>query len=125
MAKAGIIEKSTSPYCSPLVVAAKKLGDVRLCGNYHQVNAKTNVTAKPMSDQQLIFAKLAKSKYFTNLDLTKSYFQIPLDPKSRNITAFTTPWGLYQYRVLPFGLTNAPAVFNCVMRDMFQNVRYL
>ena len=122
MVEAGIIEKSVSPYCSPLVVAAKKTGEVRLCGDYRQVNAKTKIIAEPMSDQRLIFTRLAKSKYFTKLDLTKGYFQIPLELRSQEITAFVTPWGLYQYRVLPFGLTNAPAVFNCVMREVFQDI---
>ena len=51
MVEAGIIEKSISPYASPLVVATKKTGDIRLCGDYRQVNAKTKVIAEPMSDQ--------------------------------------------------------------------------
>ena len=122
MEQAGIIEKSSSPYCSPIVVVGKKEGGIRICGDYRKVNAITHFDAEPMPDQRMIFSRLATSKHFTKLDLTKGFFQIPLHPTSRKITAFRTPCGLFQYTVLPFGLTNSPAVFNRCMRKVLGDI---
>ncbi|XP_069975057.1 uncharacterized protein [Penaeus vannamei] len=123
MADAGIIEKSTSPFCSPIVVVQKKDGSVRICGDYRKINTITKTDAEPMCDQRAIFSRLTESKFFSKLDLTKGFFQIPLHPESREVTAFTSPAGLYQFRVLPFGLSNSPAVFNRVMRQVLQGVK--
>ena len=122
MEAAGLIEKSSSPYCSPLVVVKKKEGGIRLCGDYRRVNAVTRLDAEPMADPQTIFATLANSRIFTKLDLVKGYYQIPLSKDSRQITAFSTPAGLYQYKALPFGMTNSPAAFNKVMRQVMHGV---
>ncbi|XP_076062417.1 uncharacterized protein LOC143037752 [Oratosquilla oratoria] len=122
MVEAGIIERSSSPYCSPVVVVGKKTGGVRLCGDYRKVNSITRPIAEPMSDQRMIFSRLSNSTFFSKLDLSRGFFQIGLHPESRRITAFGTPWGLYQFTVLPFGLTNAPAVFNRTMRDVLHDV---
>ncbi|XP_063847238.1 uncharacterized protein LOC135092552 [Scylla paramamosain] len=114
----GIIERSDSPYCSPMVVVRKKGGSVRICGDFRRINAVTQIDAEPMFDQQEIFSRLSHSRVFSKLDLTKGFFQIPLDPESRKITAFANPSGLYQYRVLPFGLANSPVVFNRRIRQV-------
>ena len=86
------------------------------------MNAVTRFIAEPMPETKLVFSRLAKSKYFSKLDLTKGYFQVPLEEKSRNLTAFSTPWGLYHYKALPFGLVNSPAVFNRGMLDILRDV---
>ena len=122
MEAAGIIERSSSSYCSPMVVVAKKDGGVRLCGDYRRLNSITKVDAEPMSDCRSIFARLAGSRWFSKLDLTKGFFQIPLDAESRKLTAFATPEGLFQYTVLPFGLNNSPAVFNRMMRQVLRGI---
>ncbi|XP_076057222.1 uncharacterized protein LOC143034759 [Oratosquilla oratoria] len=122
MEAAGIIEKSSSPYCSPIVVVRKKDGGVRICGDYRGVNAVTQVDAEPMSDQQEIFAKVANSKIFSKMDLEKGFFQIPLGERSKQVTAVATPNGLYQFKVLTFGLTNSPAVFNRAMRQVLHGI---
>ena len=122
METAGVIEKSSSPFCSPMVVVRKKDGGVRICGDYRRLNAITKVDSEPMSDHIAIFSKLAGSKYYTKLDLAKGFFQIPLHPECRQYTAFATPRGLYQYKVLPFGLTNSPAVFNRAMRQVLHGI---
>ena len=121
MEAAGFIESSTSSYCSPMV-AVQKGDKVRICGDYRRINAIVQFEAEPMACQDAIFSRLAKSKFFSKLDLTKGFFQIPLDPSSRAYTAFATPLGLKQYRVVPFGLTTSPAVFNRVMRDVLGEI---
>ena len=122
MEAAGIIEKSTSPYCSPMVVVKKKEGGIRICGDSRRVNAVTRLDAEPMADPQTIFAKLANSRIFSKIDLTKGFFQVPLTEESKKVTAFCTPEGLYQYKSLPFGMTNSPAAFNKVMRQVMRGV---
>ena len=122
MEAAGVIERSKSPYCSPIVVVDKKDGGVRICGDYRRVNAVTRHDAEPMSDPQAIFATLASSRIFSKLDLTKGFFQIPLSEESSKVTAISTPNGLYHYRVLPFGMTNSPAIFNRVMREVMRDI---
>ena len=122
MEAAGIIERSSSPYCSPLVVVKKKEGGIRICGDYRRVNAVTRVDAEPMSDPQAIFATLANSRIFSKIDLTKGFFQVPLTEQSKQVTAFSTPGGLYQYKSLPFGMTNSPAAFNKVMREVMHGI---
>ena len=122
MEAAGFIEPSTSSYCSPMVVVEK--GDkVRICGDYRRVNSVVKFEAEPMANQEDIFSRLAQSNLFSKLDLTKGFFQIPLDPSSRAYTAFATPLGLKQYRVVPFGLTTSPAVFNRVMRGILNGIQ--
>ena len=122
MEAAGFIEPSTSSYCSPMVVVEK--GDkVRICGDYRKLNSVVEFEAEPMANQEAIFSRLAHSKFFSKLDLTKGFFQIPLDPSSRAYTAFATPLGLKQYRVVPFGLTTSPAVFNRVMREVLNGIQ--
>lgn len=125
MEAAGIIERSSSAYCSPMVVVAKKDGGVRLCGDYRRLNSVTKEDAEPMCDTRSIFGRLSGSKLFSKLDLTKGFFQIPLDPESRKYTAFGTPEGLFQYTVLPFGLNNSPAVFNRMMRQVLQGIPHV
>ena len=121
MEAAGFIEPSTSPYCSPMVVVEK--GDkIRLCGDYRRLNAVVKFEAEPMANQEAIFSRLAQARIFSKLDLSKGFFQIPLDPSSRAYTAFATPLGLKQYRVVPFGLTTSPAVFNRVMRGILNGI---
>ena len=121
MEAAGFIEPSTSSYCSPMVVVEK--GDkVRICGDYRKINAVIDFEAEPMADPEVIFSKLANSVYFSKLDLTRGFFQLPLHPKSRKYTAFATPDGVKQYTVLPFGLTTSPAAFNRVMRKVLKDI---
>ena len=118
MEKSGIIEKSNSPYNSPVVIVRKKDKGIRLRGDFRKLNSKTRFDAEPMFDQVNIFSKLSQSCYFSKLDLFKGFWQIPLEESSKQYTAFSTPKGLYHFRVLPFGLSNSPAVFNRTMRSV-------
>ena len=115
----GIIEKSTSPYCSPIVLVPKKgTSKKRLCLDLRELNAITVFDAEPIPDQEEILTKLSGKKYFTKIDLAKGYFQIYIDKKDRPKTAFQTPIGLMQFTRVPFGLVSAPATFARAMREM-------
>ena len=114
----GLIEKSNSPWSSPLVLVQKKDKSWRLCVDYRRLNAKTIKDAYPISRIADNLDALAGSKWFTSLDLNMAYHQIPMRESDKQKTAFGTPrGGLYQYRVMPFGLCNAPATFQRVIEQ--------
>ena len=114
----GVIEPSKSPYASPCVMIKKPNGSMRLCIDYRELNKKLIFDAEPMPDTEAIFASLADAHYFTKIDLSKGYYQIPVADKDRPITAFQTPMGLFQFCRMPFGLASAPAVFARCMRTL-------
>lgn len=83
--------------------------------DFRLVNEIAKFDAYPMPRVDELLEKLGKAKFITRLDLTKGYWQVPLSAKSKEKTAFTTPDGLYQFTVLPFGLHGAPATFQRLM----------
>lgn len=118
----GVIEPSSSPYASPVVLVKKPDGSNRFCCDFRKLNLVTVHDAEPIPDQEEIFAKLAKDNYFSKLDLTKGYWQVPLTKQAKPLTAFVTPNGLYQFKTMPFGLVNAPATFSRVMRNLLRGM---
>ncbi|XP_076439384.1 uncharacterized protein LOC143278408 [Babylonia areolata] len=118
MLKMGVIEPSSSPYSSPIVLVKKRDGKVRFCVDFRRVNKVTTFDAEPMPDVEALFAKLAGKKVFSKLDLSKGYWQIPMEEADRPKTAFSTPQGHFQWRVMPFGLKTAGAVFSRMMRKL-------
>ena len=123
MLELGIIEESQSPYCSPLVLIKKKDGSIRTCVDYRKLNAITKKVAEVIPNQDKLLEHMNKAKYFTKLDLTKGYWQIPLEEKSKEYTAFQGPDGAYQYNFMPFGLATAPATFNKIVKKLFKGVK--
>ena len=103
-----IIEHSTSPYNSPLLVVPKKSdGDEkkwRLVVDFRQLNKKIVNDKFPLTRMEDVLDKLGRAKYFSTLDMTSSFHQINLDKKSREPTAFSTINGHYQFKRLSFGL---------------------
>ena len=83
--------------------------------NYRKLNAVSDADAYPMPRVDELIDNLGPAHYIYTLDLTRGYWQVPVDSKSRPLTAFTTPFGLYQFKVLPFGLHGAPATFQRLM----------
>jgi transposase InsO family protein len=118
MEKAGVIEKSNSPYASPVVLVRKKDGSNRFCIDYRQINRVTVTDAEPIPNQEELFTQLTNAVFFSKIDLVKGYWQIPIDEESKKYTAFQTSRGLYQFCFMPFGLCNAPSTFARCMRKV-------
>lgn len=109
------IRESNSDYSAPILLVKKKSSEARLCIDYRKLN---NVIIKdryplPRIDDQL--DRLRGCHYCTSLDLMSGYYQIPVADDSKHLTSFVTPDGQYEFNRLPFGLTTAPSVFQCMM----------
>lgn len=110
--KKGYIEPSNSPYSAPIVMAPKKNGKLRLCVDYRLLNAKTIADAYPLPRINTILDRLRNTRYISSIDLENGYWQVPMASDSKQYTAFTVSGkGLFQWKVMPFGLTSAPATF--------------
>ena len=118
----GIIEPSHSPYCSPLLAVRKKDGSHRFCLDCRQINQLTVFDAEPIADPQHIFASLSEARFLSKIDLASGFWQVPLSESSKQYTAFSTRHGLFQFRVMPFGLVNAPACFSRLMRIVLKDI---
>lgn len=114
----GIIEPSTSPFNSPVVLARKKDGSYRLCLDFRALNDYTVPFPFPLQHIGSCFERLSGSKYFCKLDLSSGFLQVPLEEDSRPYTAFSTPDGHYHFRRMPFGLKNAPLFFQSQMNHL-------
>lgn len=118
MEEQGLIEPSQSGWASPIVLPKKKNGDYRLCVDYRKLNNKTVNDAYPMPDLKAMLKRVNGATIFTTMDLNSGYWQVEVEETSRPLTAFTTPRGLYHFRVMPFGLKNAPATFTHLMEEV-------
>lgn len=106
-----VIRESFSPWSSPVVLAWKKDGSIRFCVDYRKVNAVTKKDKYPLPRIDEAFDALAKAQFFSTIDLTSGYHQLPVAEDSKEITAFTTRKGHYEYNRVPMGMTNSPATF--------------
>ena len=111
MERTGVIERSRSEWSAPIVLVKKKDGSLRMCVDYRRLNAVSQADAYPMPRVDDLIDRLGKARYITTLDLSRGYWQVPVSESSRPMTAFATPYGLFQFRVMPFGLHGAPATF--------------
>jgi hypothetical protein len=112
----GMIRPSSSPYCSPCVMVKKSDQTYRLAIDYRTLNSVTEFDAEPPSSLEEELHKFSGSKYFSQLDLSKAYYQIKLDPESIPLTAFATHRGLMEFTCMPFGLVTACATYVKLMR---------
>ena len=117
MLKKGIIVESSSSWLAPAVYTRKKTGEIRLCVDYREVNKRTRKDAYPLPLINEVQDRLAGATIFSKLDLQCGYWQIPVDPKDQEKTAFSPGpgMGLFQFTRMPFGLCGAPSTFQRLM----------
>lgn len=120
----GIVEPSVSPWASPVVLVEKKDGSYRLCVDYRKLNAVTIKDSYPLPRIDDSIDALRGSKWFSTLDLASGFWQVQVDPRDVEKTAFVTSSGLYQFKVLPFGLVNAPATFERLMERILAGLQW-
>jgi hypothetical protein len=116
--KSNMIQESTSPFASPVLLVKKKSGEWRLCVDYRRLNVYTVKNKLPMPIVEELFEELHGACWFSTLDLRSGFHQIMVTPADRYKTAFQTHSGHYEYKVMPYGLTGALATFHSIMNHI-------
>ncbi|UYV80868.1 hypothetical protein LAZ67_19002048, partial [Cordylochernes scorpioides] len=124
MIKMGVAQPSESPWSSPVVLVKKKDGSWRFCVDYRRLNRITKKDVYPIPRTDDVLDSLTGAKFYSSMDLRTGYWQIEIDEGDREKTAFVTPDGLYEFRVMPFGLCNAPATFERMMDNLLAGLKW-
>jgi Reverse transcriptase (RNA-dependent DNA polymerase) len=115
MEQDGVIRRSTSPWASPLHMVEKADGGWRPCGDFRRLNLVTKPDSYPLPNMMDFSVKAEGCTVFSNIDLKKGYFQIPMHSEDIEKTAITTPFGLFEFNRMPFGLRDAGCTFQRLM----------
>jgi hypothetical protein len=115
----GYIRSSTSPWGCPALFVKKKDQSLRMCVDYQPLNAVTIKNKYHLPRIDILFDQLVWAKVFSKIDLRSGYHQIKIRAEDIPKTAFSTRYGLYEYLIMSFGLTNAPAHFMYLMNSVF------
>ena len=118
----GIIRKAKGSWASPLHMVEKADGTWRPCGDYRLLNIATKPDLYPPPHMEDLSARLSGKKVFSKLDLRKGYYQVPVAPKDIEKTAVITPFGLYEFLRMPFGLRNAGQSFQRFMDEVLMGI---
>ena len=122
--RADLISESHSPYAAPAILVKKKDGSYRFVVDYKKLNLITIKDSSPLPNMEDALRKLGQGySYFSKLDLKSGFYQIPIKETDKEKPAFVTPFGLYQFNVLPMGLKNSPPTFQKVMTDTLKSCR--
>lgn len=106
---------SSSSWASPSLLVEKSDKSPRFCTDYRKVNKVTKSDSYPLPRMEDCLDQVGSAKFVSKFDLLKGYWQVPLSARAREISAFITPFGLFEYTVMSFGLRNAPATFQRLM----------
>ena len=122
MLKNDIIEESQSNWSSPCILVPKHDGGFRFCTDFRKVNDKTKSDSFPIPRIADCIDQIGNAKFVNTFDMLKGYWQVPLTQRAREISAFVTPSGLYQYKVMPFGMKNAPPTFQRMVNKLVRDI---
>lgn len=117
-----VIQPSSSPWASPIVMVRKRCGSLRLCIDYRRLNAVTVKDSFPLPRIEDVLDSLAGCQYFSTLDLATGYYQVPMAESDVQKTAFLTPNGLFEFKRMPMGVCNGPACFQRLMSLVLQGL---
>ena len=118
MLRDDVIKELASPWASPVVLVREKDGSLRFCVDYRQLNAVTHKDTFPLPRIDDLLDQMQGKKVFSTIDAKRGYWQIKVHEASREKTAFVTFDGLYEFKVMPFGLCNAPSTFQRLMQKI-------
>lgn len=124
MLQKGVVQESASPWAMPVILVKKKDGSWRFCVDYRRLNAIKKKDVYPLPRIDDVIDCLHSASYFSSVDLRSGYWQIPMDPAHKEKTAFVTPDGLFEFNVMPFGLSNAPATFERFMDTILRGLKW-
>ncbi|UYV77694.1 hypothetical protein LAZ67_15001963 [Cordylochernes scorpioides] len=123
MLQHGIIAPSVSPYASPITLVTKRDKTKRFCIDYRKLNEIIAPDVHPLPLIETILDKLSKAKYYSSVDIASAYWQVEVEPNSRNLLAFVTLDSQYEFCRLPYGFKNSPQIYHRAINQVMQKYK--